>query len=572
MKHILLICISFLALLASSAAGATRKTLPRPTAAQLAWHDKELTMFIHFGPATFQDHEYDDLSTPLSAINPTALDTEQWADVAASYGAKIVIFCAKHTGGFAWWQTSTTNYGIKETPWRGGRGDLLKELSESLSKRNIQLGIYLSPEDRYLGVGMGGKAADTTFQKQYEQIYRTQLTELLTRYGEIGEVWIDGSLIFDISDIVKRYAPHAAILQSPAATIRWVGNESGFAAYPSWNGIRNADARSGNSTGSSSDPNGDTWLPIEVDVSIRRPNWFWKSWNEKDILPLDELMKIYYCSVGRGTTLLINACPDTTGRIAPAEAARFKEFGQEIARRFSSPVAQSRTFRMTVDSTIDHLVLREDIAHGERIRKFTIFGSTDRQWDTLFNGSAIGHKLIVQIPQKHYDQVKIQVNESVGKPRLRDISAYNTGAPYMELPVVKQGWHLRNVGSWNIRGNAASQLRLQLDLTEYCTTAESYEIAFVVYGGGYKNAQHSYDWQNTGRWEDNIPDSERLTVGATSLRFAGVEANHYLQTPDVRNRIAFNLTGIPSQLLVNTTIQVPAGLDGAVIEAYLLKK
>ena len=117
----------------------------------------ELTMFIHFGPATWQDQEYDDLSTPLSQINPTQLNTDQWADVAVSYGAKMIIFCAKHTGGFVWWQTKTTDYGVKEIPWKQGKGDVLAELAASCKKRGLKLGIYLSPEDRYLGAGMGGK-------------------------------------------------------------------------------------------------------------------------------------------------------------------------------------------------------------------------------------------------------------------------------------------------------------------------------------------------------------------------------------------------------------------------------
>ena len=187
MRKIILLLCCYLFASSIEAQDVTEKKLAVPSDVQLKWQNNELTMFVHFGPATWQDHEYDDLSTPLERINPKKLSTDQWAQVAKSFGAKMIIFVAKHTGGFCWWQTNTTHYSIKNTPWKNGKGDVMKDLSQSCKKYGLELGVYLSPEDRYLNVGMGGKARDSSFQQQYEKIYREQLTELLTRYGDIRE-------------------------------------------------------------------------------------------------------------------------------------------------------------------------------------------------------------------------------------------------------------------------------------------------------------------------------------------------------------------------------------------------
>ena len=198
-------------------------------------------MFVHFAPNTFQDKEGDDLSTPLSAINPD-IDTDNWAECAVNLGARYIVFVAKHAGGFCMWQTKTTKYSIANTPWKGGRGDVLGDLAASCRKHGLRLGVYLSPRDDYFGAGVGGVCKDPSKQAAYNAMYREQLTEVLTRYGEMVEVWFDGSSVVPASDLVRKYAAHAAIFQGPDATIRWVGNEIGFAPYPLWNAESKADA------------------------------------------------------------------------------------------------------------------------------------------------------------------------------------------------------------------------------------------------------------------------------------------------------------------------------------------
>lgn len=559
---------------------ASPSNLALPSKVQLEWQNGELTMFVHLGPATWQDKEYDDLSTPLDRINPSKLNTDQWARVARSYGAKMIIFVAKHTGGFCWWQTETTPYSVKHIPWKNGHGDVMADLSASCKKYGLRLGVYLSPEDRYLKVGMGGKAKDSTFQSAYENIYRQQLTELLTRYGEIKEIWVDGSLVFNIGDLIKKYAPNAAILQSSAANIRWVGNELGYAPYPSWNAVKQADARSGNSTASNSDPNGDTWLPIEVDVSLRRPNWFWKTYNEQAVLSLDELMKLYYLSVGRGCVLLINTSPDTSGLIPEKDAQRLAEFGREIKRRFSKPLASVSgksmdiVMKLPAKTRIDHLMAMEDIKLGERVRAFSaeIKGADDK-WVSVFEGSAIGHKLIMQFPEVQVSAARLRIKQSKGIPQIKLFAAFDVKAPMIVLPKVKDNWNIKIAGEWPAKTHQDGTMTIAVDLTKFCKDAEAYEVAFVIKDGHAERAQFSYDWAQTGLWTDNIKGADRLTILASHLVFDNVNADQYIfhdeKFPD---RIHFNLTGIPPKLIIEATLKIPEKFQGKIVQAYLLRK
>lgn len=579
MKPYILSLLFFLTIFSSYAQKEDSNRLALPSEVQLKWQNNELTMFVHFGPATWQDKEYDDLSTPLERINPTKLNTDQWAMVAKSYGAKMIIFTAKHTGGFCWWQTNTTSYSIKNTPWKNGKGDVMQDLAGSCKKYGLGLGVYLSPEDRYLNVGMGGKVRDSTKQQAYETIYRRQLKELLTKYGDIKEIWVDGSLVFNIGDIIKKYAPHAAILQSSAASIRWVGNEMGYAPYPAWNTVKQADARSGNSTASHGDPNGDTWLPNEVDVSLRRPNWFWKTTNENAILSLEELMKLYYLSVGRGCVLLINTSPDTTGLIPAKDAARLREFGNEIRKRFENPIASTSgegklvTLQLSKPEKIDHFILMEDTKYGERVRSFMVEGYSNNKWKPLFNGSAIGHKLIIQFPAISVSSVRLRVLSAVEKPQIKDFSVFYNQAPKVEMPEIKESWKIRNIGEWNYKTNDSGNIDLHLNLSPYCKDAQAYEVAFVVKGDQTNEAQFSYDWAQTGLWTDNIRTQDRLIILNKHLVFDGVNADQYLLNDEkFPDRVHFNLTGIAPDLFMNVSLKIPKQFTQCKVQAFLLRK
>jgi alpha-L-fucosidase len=404
-----------------------------PTRNQLQWSDLELGMFLHFAPNTWQAKEYDDRSTPLSTINPD-IDTDQWAGVARDLGARYVVMVAKHVGGFCMWQTDTSSYGIKETPWRNGTGDVMADLSTSCRQLGLGLGVYLSPRDDTFGAGGGGKCATAERQTAYNAVYRQQLTELLTRYGDLVETWFDGSIVVPVCDIVRAHAPHAAIFQGPCASIRWVGNEDGFAPYPCWNGLPRRAAATGEATAKDSDPDGDAWLPNEVDVSIRRPHWFWSTTDEKHLLTLDQLLEIYYRSVGRGAQLLLNIPPDRTGHIAAADAARAKEFGDEVRRRFGASLGETRgqgrevVLRLRAPAVVDHVVIEEDLRGGERVRGYRLWGRRDGAWRPLGEGSAVGHKRIQPVPAGQLEAVRLEVTESVAPPRIRRLAAIATGA------------------------------------------------------------------------------------------------------------------------------------------------
>ena len=182
-------------------------------------------MFIHFGPYTWDDLVEGDGPVPLSMMNPSKLDTDQWVGVAEAMGAKYIVFTAKHEDGFCWWPTETTDKSVKNIPWRDGRGDVLGDLSKSCRERGMRLGVYLSPKDQTFDASVGGKCEIAQKQSRYTRIYRKQLTEVLGNYGTMMQVWFDGSLVIDVRDILEQYASKAMIFQGPQATIRWVAVE-----------------------------------------------------------------------------------------------------------------------------------------------------------------------------------------------------------------------------------------------------------------------------------------------------------------------------------------------------------
>jgi alpha-L-fucosidase len=415
-----------------------------PTPQQAAWQDLELGMFIHIAPQTWQDSERDDLSTPASAINPEKLDTEQWVRTADSMGAKYIVFVAKHEGGFCWWPTATTDYSVKSSPWRGGKGDVLKDLAASCKAHGIRLGVYLSPQDRKRGIGLGGRAKDPAAQAEYEKVFREQLTEVLSNYGEMIEVWFDGSLVFEVGDILAAHAPNAVIFQGPHATIRWVGNEDGVVPGNSWNAVssESRDKPWGQFTAAQGDPAGDRWRPIECDARMRA-TWFWNTRNTKTLKSVPQLMRMYEGSVGRGAVLLLNNAPDRSGLIPEADVARSAEFGEEIRRVYgpgsaaASVSGKGREIALELSSpaTIDRVVIMEEIAEGERIRKYEIDSLTGGVWTTIAKGDAVGHKRILPVSPVRTESVRLRVTESVGDPIIRELSVHRAAKDESSEPL-----------------------------------------------------------------------------------------------------------------------------------------
>jgi len=462
LRFLLLFSLGLPLLVASTSADDTAlpsNALALPSAQQLVWHDYEVGTFIHFGPSTFLDYVIDwpvpefrsknvhehQLPDTLEHLfnprdfNPEKLDTDQWVAAAEAMGAGYIVLVAKHHGGFCLWQTETSEHGVRNSPWRDGKGDIVADLAESCRKRGMPMGVYLSPQDHVHGAAGGGHCRNPKDQARYREIYRQQLTELLTRYGKMCEVWFDGGLAVDVGDLIRQHAPDAVVFQGPNASIRWVGNEDGFAPYPCWNSISSETARSGIGTAAQGTPDGAVWMPIECDTKIRG-QWHWASdqteWGAASLKTLDVLMDTYYRSVGHGQVLLLNHSPDRSGRITDADFQRGAEMGAEIRRRFGRSLAETsgRGTNLDLDlgapSTIDHTITMEDIAHGERIRTYQIEGLANGQWRQLCAGTAIGHKKIDRFPPVSVEKIRLRVTQSAASPVIRKLAAYHVvGSP-----------------------------------------------------------------------------------------------------------------------------------------------
>ncbi len=434
---ILLLSASYSLINAQNPVGA--KLLPLPTPAQRMWQETERAMFVHFDPAAWQGTEYDNHTTPLEKINPSKLDVNQWINVAESWGARIIVFVAKHAGGFCWWQTETTDYSIKNTSYRNGQGDVLSDLAAACRDRGMKLGIYIYPGDESWGayLGGGGRTRDPAKQEAYNQVLRRQWTEVLTRVPDVTEIWFDGSVVVPLEDIIRSHAPDAIVFQGPFADIRWVGNEGGYAPYPLWNTLRCSDAATGTSTAAHGDPSGDCWMPVEVDVPLKNHNWFWSPENHRNLRSLDELMTIYYKSVGRGAQLLLNASPDTSGLIPAEDVALYKAFGDEISRRFGQSLAETsgKGNNLHLDPgreiLIDHLVIREDLSFGQRIHRYVAEGRNGNDWFVIASGLSVGQHRIEQFSPVKVREIRLRVTESALPAVISKLAVFYVGDPNM---------------------------------------------------------------------------------------------------------------------------------------------
>ncbi|MFD3257107.1 alpha-L-fucosidase [Paenibacillus lentus] len=403
--------------------------LARPTPEQLAWQDKELGLFCHFGINTFCDQEWGEGKDSPKLFNPLQLDARQWVRTAKAAGFRYFILTAKHHDGFCLWPTSTTDYSVASSPWRNGSGDVVRECADACREEGIDFGIYLSPWDRH-------EPCYSDPQK-YDDFYCRQLEELLTGYGPLVEIWFDGAgsegREYDwrrIMDLVKQHQPGAMIFNMGAPTIRWVGNEDGLAPYPCWNTATTAKGSMFSEASLQWLPETPAWVPAECDVPIRKDRWFWHPNDEESLLSLDQLMDIYYRSVGHGATLLLNVSPDNRGLLPEADVKRLLEFGEGIRRRFDHPLTEASgsghriELELPVPALIDHVVLMEDIAYGERVRQYVLEAYADGEWKEIVHGIAIGHKKIDVVTPMFAEKIRLQITEAVANPIIRKFAIY----------------------------------------------------------------------------------------------------------------------------------------------------
>ncbi len=425
------------------------RILPKPTPEQAAWQDLELGLFIHFDISVFTDGGEGDWASQgrldPNLYNPTTLDTDQWLQAAQAMGAKYAVYVAKHCTGFLCWQSDCYPYGVTQSRWRDGKGDVVRDFTESCRKYGVTPGLYASvTANAHLEVGGAGlvnfgRGGDDAKQKEYVQVVERMYAELWGRYGELAYVWFDGGALPpaqggpDLIPIITRLQPHAVAFQGPpgipAGNTRWVGNEDGVAAYPCWATVRNLnDAGSG-------DPEGAVWQPGECDAPLRKHDWFWHPGSEGKIRGLDELVEMYYRSVGRNCNFILNAVIDREGRVPAADMRRFKELGDEIRRRFGKSLAETSgggevvELALPAPTVIDHVIIMEKITEGERIRGYVVEGVIDGLWVELAKGTCVGHKRIERFEPVAVAKVRLRVTDWLATPIVRTFAAYRVEEP-----------------------------------------------------------------------------------------------------------------------------------------------
>jgi len=424
---------------------------PLPSEKQIAWQELGLTAFVHFGMNTFTGYEWGTGQEDPSWFNPTNFDANQWVSVLKDAGFKMIVLTAKHHDGFCLWPSAYTTHDVASSPWKGGNGDVVREVADACHAAGMKFGIYLSPWDRHEPTYGSGEAYNTFFENQ--------LRELLTNYGEITEVWFDGASdgsvhqewdIYNWANIVYELQPNAVIFQGNF-DIRWAGNENGVADDPCWSIV---DANR-NPT-----PYGTKWMPAECDVPIR-PGWFYKPWEDTKLKSLSRLAYIYKNSVGINANLLFNVSPDTRGLIPDVDIARLNEFKNYLDTTFGNDLAQGAvatasnsrgagfeaskvldddkstywaasdgvtnatlTLNFGTNKTFDMVELQEPIELGERILEYTIDVWNGNSWVTVATKQGVGIKKIIQFQPVTASQVRVNITSARACPAIRTMKVY----------------------------------------------------------------------------------------------------------------------------------------------------
>jgi alpha-L-fucosidase len=415
--------------------------LPRPTAAQAQWQDYEIGIFYHYDinccmPREWGHRSYDNFPKP-EIFNPTNFNIEQWMEVPKALNAKYAVLTATHGTGFMLWQSDAYPFGVRQSPWNNGKGDIVREYVDACRKHGVAPGMYCHMRVNgwwqvdHPGFVNRGKGGDDALQARYAAAKNKQMEELWGNYGPLAEIWIDGGppdpkAGYDVMSHLRRLQPKAMVADE--RHFRWIGGEQGKTGYPCWStGTNPFDANSGS-------PDGKDWCPAEADVDLIRGAWNWYQGSDAAMYRLDELMEIYYGSVGNNCNLLINAAPDRNGLIPEAQLKRFREFGAEIQRRLGKSLAETTGEGKMLElplgkaQAIDHLMLMEKITEGERVREYVVQGKVGEAWQKIGRGTCIGHKRIERIKPVEVAAVRLRIIKSVGTPLIRKLAVYDTTA------------------------------------------------------------------------------------------------------------------------------------------------
>jgi len=452
---------------------------PVPSERQMLWHEMEFYAFVHFTVNTFTDKEWGYGDEDPNIFNPTQLDTRQWARTAQAAGMKGIIITAKHHDGFCLWPSKYTEHSVKHSPWKNGKGDVVGELAQACKEFDLKLGIYLSPWDR--------NHADYG-KPEYITYFKNQLTELLSNYGDIFTVWFDGAnggtgyyggareerridrttyyRWPEIHELVRKLQPNACMFSDAGPDVRWVGNEAGRTGKMNWSrfkrdgfypgiGGRNRELTEGH-------PDGDYWVPTEVDTSIR-PGWFYHTSQDNSVKSVDQLINIYYASVGNNSNLLLNLPPDRRGLFHETDVENLTALGKIIKATFETNIALDA--QVTADHTrgniaqfaagnvtddkyesywaaddgvttgtleitlaqpqaFDNIKIMEYVPLGQRVEKFAVDARVEGTWREIAQGTTIGYRRILRFEKIESDKIRLRILQSQACPTINTIGLY----------------------------------------------------------------------------------------------------------------------------------------------------
>lgn len=459
-----------------------------PSDRQVAWQEMEFYSFIHFTVNTYTDKEWGDGSEDPAIFNPKDFNADQWVEVCKSAGMRGLILTCKHHDGFCLWPSKYTDHSVINSPWKNGEGDIVKEVSDACRRGGLKFGVYLSPWDRH----------EKTYgdSEVYNEYFKNQLTELLTNYGDIFAVWFDGACgegpngkrqVYDWDsyyEIIRRLQPNA-VISVCGPDVRWCGNEAGHCRKSEWSVVpysllniekiqeksqkvddgefsRKITSRD-EDLGSRSAINGVNelvWYPAEVNTSVR-PGWFYHSSEDNRLRTVDELLEIYYGSVGGNACFLLNLPPDKRGRIHEKDAALMKKFGDRLREIFGNDLAEGAkaSASETMDSihnvqnifdgskdtcwcpkegteqafieidlgeakTFDRIVLMEYIKLGQRVEEFVLEYKKGDAWNEFYFGTTIGYKRICCFDKITAQYIRVNITKSRWYPMLSKLSIY----------------------------------------------------------------------------------------------------------------------------------------------------
>ncbi|HET9487332.1 MAG TPA: alpha-L-fucosidase [Chryseosolibacter sp.] len=453
--------------------------LPLPSSAQIQWHEMEQNAFIHFTTNTFTDKEWGFGDEDPAIFNPSSVDADQWISTLKDAGFNGAILTCKHHDGFCLWPSEYTDHDVASSPWKNGKGDVVKEVADACRRHGLKFGVYLSPWDRnHAEYG----------RPPYIDYYRNQLKEIFTRYGPVFEMWFDGAnggtgyygganekrningatyYEWPVTlALVREMEPDILFFSDAGPGVRWVGNERGVAGETNWNTITPDTLFAGKpgitellNTGH---PGGTHWIPAEVDVSIR-PGWFYHEKEDSLVKTPEKLFDIYLTSVGRGSTLLLNVPPDKRGRIHENDVEALKAWRKLLDQAFAKNLAMraevkaseyrggsqrfhpsnvtdgnNETYWSTDDATttgmldislsgnseVSYLLIQEYIKLGQRVSGFKVEYWENNSWRPLSSATTIGYKRILKFDPVRTDKIRISITDSKACPVISNVELY----------------------------------------------------------------------------------------------------------------------------------------------------